>query len=403
LLAVRTLTIDQARRLALAAQGFDRPRPARVQARHLRAAIGRLGLLQLDFVTVLLPSHYQVLFSRLGPYRRALLDDLVYRRREFTEQWAREASIVPMDCWPLLEHRRQRFRVQPRGFGPVLEREAAYVARVLAEVAERGALTADQLDHPEGMDRRVHSWFGTVPRVVLEAHFGRGLMAIAARRPNFARAYDLAERIVPEAHRLRRVDVHEAQRELLLRAARASGVAAAADLADYFRMPVRDARPRLSELVERGALRLVHVEGWREAAYLHPQARLPARVRACTLLAPFDPLIWFRRRTARLFGFDYRLEVFVPDEKRRWGAYVLPFLMGDRLVARVDVRTDRARRRLRVLAAFVEAHADPEAVAAALALELCTMARWLELTHVVVERRGGLARALGAAVRAVAR
>jgi uncharacterized protein len=375
-----------------------------VDAARVRATIHRLGLLQLDFVTAVVPAHYLVLFSRLGPYRRALLDDLVYRRREFTEQWAREASIVPMECWPLLEHRRQRFRVRPLAFGRVLEREAAYVARVLAEVTERGALTADQLDHPEGMDRRVPiSWFGTWPRVVLETHFGRGLMAIAARRPNFARAYDLAERIVPDAHRDRRLEPHEAQRELLLRAARACGVAVAADLADYFRMPVREARPRLDELVERGALRMARVEGWREPAYLHPQARVPLRVQANTLLAPFDPLIWFRRRTARVFGFDYRLEVFVPDAKRRWGAYVLPFLMGDRLVARVDLRTDRAGRRLRVLAAFVEAHADPEAVAAALAAELATLARWLDLTHVVVERRGGLARALGAAVRAMAR
>jgi uncharacterized protein YcaQ len=390
--------------MALAAQGLAQPRPPRVEAEHVRATIHRLGLLQLDFVTAVVPAHYLVLFSRLGPYRRELLDELAYRRREFTEQWAREACLVPMDCWPLLEHRRQRFGVRPRFYADMLEREAAYVARVLAEVEERGALTADQLDVPPGMERRVpHSWFGTVPRVVLETHFGRGRIAVAARKPNFARVYDLAERIVPVRHRRRRVDAHEAQRRLLLRAARASAVATAADLADYYRMPVREARPRLEELVEQGALRRARVEGWREAAYLHPEAKAPARVRASALLAPFDPLIWFRKRTARLFGFDYRLEVFVPEEMRRWGAYVLPFLLGERLVARVDLRTDRARRRLRVLASFAEPGVDVDAVSSALAGELFTLARWLDLAHVAVERRGGLARALGAAVRAMGR
>jgi uncharacterized protein YcaQ len=396
------LSLEEARRLALAAQGFDRPRPSRVDAGHVHDTMRRLGLVQLDFVTVLLPAHYQVLFSRLGAYERALLDEVVYRRRQFTEQWAHEASLVPMDAWPLLQHRRDRHRVWPRGFEAVLRRQAAYAARVLREVRARGPLTADDLPAPRGMDRRIpESWYGTVPRAVLEAHFGRGLLAVAARRANFARAFDLPERIVPAAQRRRRVAPAAAQRELLRRAAAALGVAVAADLADYWRMPVREARPRLEELAGEGALRPARVERWQEPAWMASGAAAPRSVAARALLSPFDPLIWFRPRTARLFGFEYRMEVFVPAEKRRWGCYVLPFLMDERLVARVDLKADRERRRLRVLAAYLEPRAPAGAVAAALAAELRALAGWMGLPTLAVERRGNLARALSAAVRAV--
>jgi uncharacterized protein YcaQ len=397
---VRTLAPAEARRLALAAQGFDRPRPGRVQARHVRAAIERLGLLQLDFVTVLLPAHYQVLFSRLGPYPRALLDDLVYRRREFTEAWAHEASIVPMDAWPLLRHRRERHRVRPWGFEAALGKLAHYLEGILARVRATGAVAAAELEAPAGVARRVpESWYGTVPRIALEAHFGAGRLAVAERRPDFSRSYDLPERVVPARHLAREVAVEEAQRELLRRAARALGVATAADLADYWRMPVREARPRLHELVEEGGLVAARVEGWREAAFLHPGARAPRRITAAALLSPFDPLIWFRRRALRLFGFDYRMEVFVPAHQRRWGVYVLPFLLGERLVARVDLKADRARRRLNVLAAYIETHARPRDVVPPLARELRTLARWLDLPAVATGRRGNLAAALGAAMR----
>jgi hypothetical protein len=235
---------------------------------------------------------------------------------------------------------------------------------------------------------------------VLEAHFGRGLLAVAERRPNFARAYDLAERVLPPEHYRRQVGRAEAERELLRLAARAHGVGTAADLADYYRLPVREARPRITELVAAGELREVRVEGFREPAYLHPEARLPRQINALALLSPFDPVIWYRARAARLFAFDYRLEVFVPRAQRRWGCYVLPFLLGESLVARVDLKADRAERRLLVLAAYLEPAAEPEAVAAALAAELWTMAGWLGLDSVTVERRGGFARPLAAAVRA---
>jgi uncharacterized protein YcaQ len=234
---------------------------------------------------------------------------------------------------------------------------------------------------------------------VLEAHFGRGALAVAARRPDFARVYDLAERVIPPEHHRRELGREESQRALLLRAARAHGVATAADLADYDRMPIGEARPRLAELIESGALRLVRVEGWKEPAYLHPEAQSPRTIDAAALLSPFDPVVWYRPRTARLFGFDYRIEIFVPQPKRRWGYYVLPFLLGDRLVARVDLKADRAGSRLIVPAAYIEAHAQPVAAAGALAEELRAMANWLSLDSVAVGDRGDLARPLAAALR----
>jgi hypothetical protein len=242
------------------------------------------------------------------------------------------------------------------------------------------------------------SW-QSVPRAVLEVFFGRGLLAVADRRPNFARAYDLSERIVPLKHHSHRVDDLDARRRLLLQAAAALGVATARDIADYFRMKSAEVMPRLRELLDAGQLQQVRVEGWRETAYLHPNALLPSRIEARSLLSPFDPLIWHRQRAARLFAFDYRFEIFVPQAKRRWGTYVLPFLFGDRLVARVDLKSDRKTRTLHVLAAFSEPDSNTGAVAEALAVELRTLADWLNLSGIAVSRRGDLARRLAAACR----
>jgi hypothetical protein len=211
---------------------------------------------------------------------------------------------------------------------------------------------------------------------VLEAHFLRGTLAAAGRRPDFSRLYDLAERLIPAEHRSRRVEYDEARRALLLQAARAHAVGAAKDLADYFRMPVGDARPRFSELVESGQLHEARVEGWREVAYLHPQAEAPPSIEAATLLSPFDPLIWCRPRVERLFGFKYRVEIFVPPEKRQYGFYVLPFLLGENLVARVDLKADRASGRLRVLGKWFEGR-KTAAVADALSAEIRVLEDWL--------------------------
>jgi hypothetical protein len=394
------LSLAEARRIALAAQGFDRPRPRiPIDADHLRRTIRQLGLLQIDYVNVLTPAQYQVPFSRLGPYDRSLLDDLVYRSREFTEQWAHEASILPIESWPLLRHRMESHRVRPYGFDGFMNANPDYVDWVVDQVRTRGPLTADQIPEPEGTPRRIPGAWHTVPRAVLEAHFGRGVLAVADRKPNFARAYDLAERVIPSEHWRSVLPGDEAQRELLRRAACSMGVATRADLADYYRMPVRTTSGHVAELVEAGDLRVVQVEGWKEPAYLHRSAHLPRRISACALLSPFDPVVWYRPRLAKLFEFEYRLEIWIPSAKRRWGYYVLPFLLGDRLVARVDLKADRTERRLLVLAASAERDADEGSVAEALASELRVMADWLGLDSVVIERRGSLARALAAANR----
>jgi uncharacterized protein YcaQ len=403
-----TLSLAEARRMALVAQGFAGPRPRKPGPRHLAALIRRLGLLQLDFVNVLVPSHYLVPFSRLGPYDRTALDRVVYGGREFTEQWAHEASIVPMETWPLLRHRRDTHIARPWGFDSIMARHHHYVDTAMGAIRERGALSPADLPDPTHTDRRLPgSWYGTVPRAVLEACFGRGQLAVTARRENFSRVFDLAERVIPREHYHRQVDGHESQRELLRIAARACGVATAADLADYFRMKVGEARPRIGELARAGDLREVRVEGWRDAAYVSRDSDAAAAdsrsVIACALLSPFDPLIWFRPRTKRLFQFDYRFEIFVPAAKRKWGSYVLPFLMGDGLAARVDVKADRPHGRLAVPGAYLEPWAGADEVAPALAAGLVSLAGWLRLDSVRVGRRGRLAGPLAEAVRMVSR
>ncbi len=395
------LSLDEARRIALAAQGLDRRRPdARVTARDLRGVIRRIGLLQIDYVNVLMPAQYLVPYSRLGPYSRARLDEVIYGGREFTEQWAHEASIVPVETWPLLRHRMETHRVRPWGFEQFLEQNGGYADWVLQQVRALGPLAAADLPDQDGIQRRLPgTWVGTVPRAVLEAYFGRGVLGVAARRPDYSRVYDLAERLIPEEHHGRAPGREEAQRELLHRAARAHGVGTAEDLADYYRIPIREGRARLAELVEAGDLLETRVEGWHVPAYLHPEAKAPRRIEGATLLSPFDPVVWFRPRALPMFHFDYRVEIYVPEPKRRWGYYVLPFLLGDRMAARVDLKADRANGRLVVRSAYLEAGAERSATSDALAEELRRMADWLELDGVAVERRGDFARALAGALR----
>ncbi|HLK50355.1 MAG TPA: crosslink repair DNA glycosylase YcaQ family protein [Bryobacteraceae bacterium] len=374
-----SLSLQEARRLALAAQGFDQARPPRATAVHLRRTIRRLGLLQIDFVNVVCAAHYMVPFSRVGPYDRKVFETLVYKTGEFAEHWAHEISIIPVETWPLLRYRRETDRVRPWGFARVLEERAEYAGWVLEEVRRRGMLAADDLPAPDGAELRLPgAWIRTIQRGVLEAHFVRGNLAAAARRADFSRVYALAERLIPEKHRCRQVEYDEGRRALLLQAARAHGVGTAKDLADYFRMPVRDAVPRLRELVDSGKLLEARVEGWREPAYLDPKAKLPPRVDAAALLSPFDPLIWCRPRVQRLFGFEYRLEVFVPPGKRKYGFYVLPFLLGESLVARVDLKADRAQGRLQVLGTWFEGR-KTAAVDGALRGELRVLGEWLGL------------------------
>lgn len=396
----RGLSISEARRMALTAQGFNRPRPRRVDVRQLRRTIRNLGLVQIDYVNVLIPAQYQVPFSRLGPYDRERLDQLVYRDGEFTEQWAHEASIIPIEVWPLLRYRMAERRLRPHGIEKFLDANPSYTKTVLRQVRRRGPLSAADLPDPPGGARRIpEAWIGTFPRAVLEAMFTRGRLAVVDRQPNMARVFDLAERVIPPEYLGRRVGREEAQRDFILRAARSQGVATVADLADYYRIPIGDARPRVDELTEDGLLERVSVEGWAQPAYVSESMKVPRSIEAAALLSPFDPTVWYRPRTARLFDFDYRIEIYVPKPKRKWGYYVLPFLLGDRLVARVDLKADRDGRRLLVRRSHLEANCEVGSVAEALASELKAWAEWLDLDAVDVKGRRGFDRALQEAVR----
>lgn len=399
------LSLAEARRVAIASQGLDRPRLDRTPtARDIRSVIRRLGLIQLDFVNVLIPAHYQPVFSRLGPYPRALFDRTVYGTRQFTEQWPHEACIIPVETWPLLRFRMNDHRCRPRGFEAFLEANPGYVQSVLDLIRERGPMPAAEAPAPNDGGRRLdQAWFGTIPRAVLEYHFAKGALAVVGRQADMARVFDLAERWIPEALREASLDREESHRQLLERAARACGVATAADLADYYRLSPAACYPRLAELVAAGRLRPVAVEGWRDVAYLHADAAVPRTVNACSLLSPFDPLVFYRPRLARLFEFHYRIEIYTPEPLRKYGYYVLPFLLGDRIVARLDLKADRPRRRLVVRAAHIESWADQEEVASSAADELRAWADWLNLEGIDVERKGALAPSLRRAMKSAAR
>ncbi|OHV48025.1 crosslink repair DNA glycosylase YcaQ family protein [Pseudofrankia sp. BMG5.36] len=414
------LTAAQARRLALAAQGFTRARGsvatgARADRRRLRWLFERVGVLQIDSVNVLSRSHYLPGWSRLGAYARPALDDYVHRDRRAYEYWAHEASFVPIEWEPLLRWRAAAALAGDGMWGGLArfgQDRADYVARVLAEVAEGGPVTASQLSEP---GRGRGSWWGWADgKRALEFLLWTGQVCAAGRRTTFERTYDLPERVIPAAVRAAPTPgPAQAHRALLLHAADRLGVALAADLRDYFRLPAAAVRPRLAELVEAGELVEVAVDGWSSPAYLRPGLAIPRRVEATALLSPFDSLIWERARTRRMFGMEVKLEVYTPADQRRHGYYVLPFLLGDRLVARVDLKADRAAGVLRVPAAWLEPAENqpdagsrgaarsvpaPGAVAAALAAELVAMSAWLGLGEVEVAPRGTLAAALGRAL-----
>ena len=390
------LSNDEARRIALAAQGFADPRPGgRVDVRHLRRVLQRIKLLQLDSVNVVVRSHYMPFFSRLGPYRRELIHDLAFKRRELFEYWGHEASLLPVEHQPLFRHRMAE--AEPRYRSATLFRELPdYVPQVLEEVRANGPLSVSDLEEP---GKRTGPWWGYGPgKVALEWHFRTGDLTTHERR-GFTRVYDLTERVLPD-HVLQQPDLpaEEAHRQLLLLAAEAHGVGTAKDLADYYRLKVPRARPRLEELVEDGRLERVAVEGWRQPAYRHPDARLPRGVKGRALLTPFDPIVWLRERASRLFDFDYTIEIYVPEPKRKYGYYVMPFMLDGELVARVDLKADRQGSVLRAQATHLEEGSPAKRVASELAEELRTMADWLGLEAVRAERRGNLSSELRAAL-----
>lgn len=345
--------------------------------------VRRLNLVQIDSVNVLARAHYLPGWSRLGAYDPADLDRLAYRRHELFEYWAHEASLVPVELEPLLRWRKAaalRHEGVWGGIKAVARARPDLVAAVLDRVRDEGARSASDFG-----DRALGSWWGwSDTKRALEFLFWSGQLDVTERRRSFERVYDLPERVLPAAIRnLPTPSEGDARRELLLLAARAHGVGSAADLADYFRQTVPTCRPLLAELVGDGSLLEVEVEGWEVAGYVLPDLVVPRRVEGRALLAPFDPLVWERPRVRRIFGFDYRIEIYVPAEKRRHGYYVLPFLLGDRLVARVDLKADRQRDLLWVRAVHGEPGA-PDETGAALAVELRELAEWLGLSGLEV-------------------
>ena len=387
-----------ARRIALAAQGFAITRPASTNAGQVRRAIDRLGLLQIDSVNVLTRAHYLPLFSRLGNYDSTHLDTLAWGRkskRGLFEFWAHEASLLPMASQPLWRWRMAQASADHAGKNKLnlfRRRKAAFIDGVRRQIADRGPLAASDLE--EGTGKTGPWWGWSDAKYALEWLFYAGEVTTATRRGAFERVYDLTERVLPADILAQPTPSSaDAQRELLRQSARALGVATEKDLRDYFRLGVADTKARLAELVEAAELLPVEVEGWKNPAYLDPGARQPRRIEAQALLAPFDPLIWERDRTLRLFNFFYRIEIYTPVAKRKHGYYVLPFLLGDRLVARVDLKSDRANGRLLVPAAHLEPGIEAGAVAGPLKDELRLMADWLGLEGLSLPRSGALGRA----------
>jgi hypothetical protein len=398
---------DSARRIALAAQGFADARPTgTVTRRHLVRVLRRIRLLQLDSVTVLARAHYLPMFSRLGPYPRELLDDAAWgypirRPRLLVECWAHEASLVPVGDWPLLHSGAKKPGWWQR-YGELAQRAPELVSAVLGAVKEQGPVGAGTLERELGAGIRAvpGSWWNrTDTKRICEWLFGMGQLVAGTRR-GFERLYDLPERVLPAEVLGRRVDPEQGARELVTRASSALGIATEADLRDYYRLRPERSRKAVTELVEAGELEPVMVSGWRAPAYRHRDARTPRRITGAALLCPFDPLIWDRARTERLFGFRYRIEIYVPEHRRSHGYYVFPLLLDGELVARVDLKADRSAGLLRVPGAFAEPGiADTSRVVTELAGALKEMAQWLELDGIAAGQRGDLVAALGSATR----
>lgn len=400
------LSADAARRTAIAAQGFGDAKPTGAITRaHLRRLVSRIQVLQLDSVSVAVRAHYAPIFSRLGPYDRDVLDRAAWSHsarspRLLVEYWAHEAALMSVDDWPLLRWRMREYE-HGRWGTEIVKKNARLAEDIVTAVAELGPATAGQIEahlETEPRGRKGPWWDRSDTKWVAEALWSSGVLTTATR-VGFARHYDLTERVLPTEVVNREVDDHEAVRELALRAATALGVATEADIRDYFRLAAKQVKPAISALVAAGELEPVEVDGWGAQAYLRAGQAVARRDRGTALLCPFDPLIFFRPRVERLFDFHYRIEIYTPAAKRRFGYYVWPFLLDGRLVGRVDLKTERTRGALHVVGAFTEPGQDSAHVAEALAAELRSMASWLGCDDVTVGERGDLAAALRAALR----
>jgi uncharacterized protein YcaQ len=389
----RHLTLAQARRLALNAQGFTASSPDSVNRGHLNRLLDRLGVLQIDSVNALARSHYLPVFSRLGAYSTDLLDEAAWgrnRHRSLFEYWGHEASLLPISLYPAM---RWRMRRAQDGMG-IYKHLARFgrerrdvIERVLASVREHGPLGAGALNTREGPAGPWWDW--SDEKHALEWLFAAGEVTVARRR-GFERLYDLPERVLPATVLDQpEPDLLEAHRQLLRQSASALGVATEKDLRDYYRLAPQDTRAALQTLIEDGTLTPVAVESWRQPAYVIGEPRIPRQIEASALLSPFDSLIWFRERTERLFGFHYRLEFYVPPAKRTYGYYVMPFLHGDRLIGRIDLRARRADGELTVVAIHPEPNITfDDSQLTALARQFEQLASWLGLPriHLACER-----------------
>ncbi|MET8148074.1 winged helix-turn-helix domain-containing protein [Actinoplanes sp. NPDC049668] len=398
-----SLSVAQARRVTLAAQGFADPAPGgATDMRHLRRVLRRLHLIQMDSVNVLQRAHFMPLYSRLGPYPPALLDRAAYRDpRALFEFWGHEASLINVELQPLFRWRMHNARTYAWGsIRRIIDEQPDLVAWVRDEVTDRGPLTAAEIEHDVPRKKDNWGWNWSAAKVALEYLFYSGEVTAADRTTSFARRYDLTERVLPrQVIEAPTPDPRDAFRALVGLAARSLGVAAEPELRDYFRLPAAGFKQAVAELIEDRVLLPVTVRGWKGPAYLHHEARLPRRVSAATLVSPFDPLIWERARTERLFDMKYRIEIYVPAEQRLYGYYVLPFLLGDAFAARVDLKADRKAGVLRIPAAWIEPAADQEETATALAAELRRLAGWLGLDSIAAPDRGDLAGPLTAALK----
>jgi uncharacterized protein YcaQ len=379
-----TLRLSEARRIALAAQLFGKPPPSRAGRAAVLSTVRGLGLVQIDSVNVLVRSHYLPAFSRLGQYDRSLLDTLAYRRpRGLFEYWGHEASLLPVETYPLLRWRMARAR-EGRGVWSSLaafgREQPDAVRRLRDTIAANGPMSASAFESSKGSG----GWWGwSDVKRGLEYLFWSGVITTSSRRSSFERVYDLAERVLPaNIYNAPEMTEAEAQRQLFRIALRAFGVATEADLRDYFRLSPADSKARVDELLEAGDALPVSVESWKQPAYLDPARSIPRRIEASALLSPFDALVWHRPRTARLFNFDYRLEIYTPAHKRIHGYYVLPYLLNEELVARVDLKADRAASTLLVNAVHFEAAAARQIVTPRLQADLEALAGWLELSAV---------------------
>jgi uncharacterized protein YcaQ len=398
------LRLDEARRIALHAQGFADPRPTgRVDRRHFRRVVDRVGLVQIDSVNVLTRSHELPFLARLGPYPRPALAEWLWGSGEVFEYWAHEASLLPVELHPLL---RWRMAEQHKwsGVHSVRTSHPRLHLQVLDAVRERGPVPLGKLEHlgdviKRGTPAPGNMWNWTPAKKAVEQLFWEGSVTAVRNPASFERSYVLPDQVLPaEVLAAPTPADDDARKQLLLKAARSHGVGTARDLADYHRINIRVGRRLLDELAADGALRPVAVEGWRHPAYLHPDAVLPRWVRASALLSPFDSLVWERERTEALFGFRYRIEIYVPKPKRVHGYYVLPYLHRGELQARVDLKADRQAGALLVQGAHVEPGIDEADVAAGLAERLAELAGFLDLGDVRVHPVGDLAPALATAV-----